>query len=104
MSYFDPTHIIYLSLSRPFITGSTFCSRDDNTGRYHNDGAFAGLFAFTKHLISQSDDDHQLFRPDMYHHSLKLPWSFDLLSNGLNILLGHDRAVHYWKEGLRKGV
>jgi hypothetical protein len=75
----------------PFVTGSSFWKREGDN--FHNDGAFAGLF---KH--------EHFFYPSQYHHSLLLPWSFDLLSNGLNILLGHDRAVHYWEEGYSRGV
>lgn len=75
----------------PFVTGSSFWKREGDN--FHNDGAFAGLF---KH--------EYFFYPSQYQHSLLLPWSFDLLSNGLNILLGHDRAVHYWEEGYSRGV
>jgi hypothetical protein len=75
----------------PFVTGSSFWKREGDN--FHNDGAFAGLFK-----------RQQFFYPGQYHHSLLLPWSVDLLSNGLNILLGHDRAVHYWEEGYSRGV
>jgi hypothetical protein len=66
---------------------------------YYNDGAFAGLF---QSFIPMSKQYGHFFHPQRYHYSVLLPWSFDLISNGLNILLGYERAVHFWEEGLRR--
>jgi hypothetical protein len=85
----------------PFVTGSSFGKRDDRNGAYHNDGAFAGLLG---NLIPQSIHEMGLFLPHQYHHSLLLPWRFDLLSNNLNMRMSHDKAVHFWEEGLRRGL
>ena len=69
---------------------------------YINDGAFAGLF---QNFISrkQKKDLHQ-FLPERHHFSLLLPWNIDLLLNGLNMNMRCERAVHFWREGLRRGV
>ena len=71
----------------PFVTGSSFWKTEGDV--YHNDGAFAGLLQIFNPSLSKRD---KFGHPYHYHHSLLLPWSFDLLSNGLNILLGHDRG------------
>jgi len=84
----------------PFVTGSSFGFFDETTGLHHNDGAFAGLL---QNLLLKPKNGEQYFPPRQYDHSLLLPWNFDLLSNGLNMLLSHDKAVHFWKEGLERG-
>jgi hypothetical protein len=71
----------------PFVTGSSFWKTEG--GVYHNDGAFAGLLQSFNPSLSKRE---KFCHPRQYHHSLLLPWSFDLLTNGLNILLGHDRG------------
>lgn len=87
-----------LVFSRPFVTGSSFWKQDDNY--YHNDGAFAGLL---QSLIPLSDSE-PIFQPHRHRHSLLLPWNLDLLSRGLDILIGREKAVQYWKEGLKRGA
>eukprot|EP00970_Alexandrium_tamarense_P002741 scaffold387_cov195-Alexandrium_tamarense.AAC.21 len=69
----------------------SFGKRDDQS--LHNDGAFAGLLRGL--TLTLADENH---------HSLRLPWNFDLLWNGLNMLLGHDRALQFWNEGLKRGI
>ncbi len=83
----------------PFVTGSSFWKRGGDV--YHSDGAFAGLLH--SFYPSLSKQEH-LFHPRKYHHALLLPWNLDLLSNGLNILLGYDQAIYYWEEGYKRGV
>lgn len=85
------------ALYRPFVTGSSFWKQDG--GHYYNDGAFAGLL---RCMIPSSEG--YLSQLGRNHHSLLLPWSFDLLSRGLNILLGREKAIEFWEEGLKKGV
>ncbi len=82
----------------PFLTGSSFWKRGGDV--YHNDGAFAGLLQSFNPSLSKQE---HLFHPRQYNHSLLLPWNLDLLSNGLNILLGYDRAIYYWEEGYKRG-
>ena len=86
----------------PFITGDSLGLRlqdeDGSFFRYHNDGAFAGLLQSL--LITT-----EIFNPSKYRHSLLLPWRFDILINGLNLFaLDHAKAIHYWEEGMRRGV
>ena len=84
----------------PFITGDSLGIPRDEDGsfRYHNDGAFAGLL---QSLLVTTE----LFDPSKYRHSLLLPWRFDILINGLNLFaLDHAKAIHYWEEGMRRGV
>ncbi|KAL3794328.1 hypothetical protein ACHAW5_009888 [Stephanodiscus triporus] len=82
----------------PFVTGSSFWKQDDNY--YHNDGAFVGLL---QSLIPLSDSE-PLFQPRRHRHSLLLPWNLDLLSHSLDILIGREKAVQYWTEGLKRGA
>jgi hypothetical protein len=86
-----PFSIVQRTISRPFVTGRSFGKRDDQS--LHNDGAFAGLLRGL--TLTLADENH---------HSLRLPWNFDLLWNGLNMLLGHDRALQFWNEGLKRGI
>lgn len=82
--------------NRPFITGESFGKWDDESGVYHNDGAFSGLLESV--FFPRSEGRHG------HNYSLLLPWRYGLLSDGLNIGLKHDSAVQYWKEGLMRGV
>ena len=79
----------------PLITGDSLGILDeDQNFRYHNDGAFVGLLRRS-----------EMFDPSKYRHSLLLPWRFDILINGLNLFaLDHAKAIHYWEEGMRRGV
>jgi len=79
----------------PLITGDSLGILDeDQNFRYHNDGAFVGLLRRS-----------EMFDPSKYTHSLLLPWRFDILINGLNLFaLDHAKAIHYWEEGMRRGV
>jgi len=83
----------------PLITGDSLGILDeDQNFRYHNDGAFAGLL---QSLLVTTE----LFDPSKYRHSLLLPWRFDILINGLNLFaLDHAKAIHYWEEGMRRGI
>lgn len=76
----------------PFITGPAL-GKQDKSGEYHNDGAFAALFYGWKSLFGE-DAVHA----DQY--DMKLPWDIDLLWNGLNIVLDYDKAIHFWNKGL----
>jgi hypothetical protein len=78
----------------PFITGSSIYDND-----YHNDGVFAGLLQ----SLNPLSVDEPLFQPWRHHHSLLLPWSFELLSHGLNILLDREKAIKFWKDGFKRG-
>ena len=79
----------------PLITGDSLGILDeDQNFRYHNDGAFVGLLRRS-----------EMFDPSKYRHSLLLPWRFDILINGLNLFaLDHAKAIHYWEEGMRRGI
>jgi hypothetical protein len=88
---------LMLAFSRPFVTGSSFWKQDDDF--YYNDGAFAGLL---RSVIPFSKTES--FQPGRHHHSLRLPWSFDLLFHGLDILLGREKAIEFWEEGLKRGA
>ena len=80
----------------PLITGDSLGIPRDEDGsfRYYNDGAFVGLLRRS-----------ELFDPSKYRHSLLLPWRFDILINGLNLFaLDHAKAIHYWEEGVRRGI
>jgi len=83
----------------PLITGDSLGILDeDQNFRYHNDGAFAGLL---QSLLVTTE----LFDPSKYRHSLLLPWRFDILINGLNLFaLDHAKAIHYWEDGMRRGI
>ena len=78
----------------PFITGSSIYDND-----YHNDGVFAGLLQ----SLNPLSVDEPLFQPWRHHHSLLLPWSFELLSHGLNILLDREKAIKFWEDGFKRG-
>jgi hypothetical protein len=86
--YLTLTPLLSVIQSRPFITGHSFGTRDEN-GLYHLDGAFSGLFQVSN---PQSKSERRRL-------PLLLPWSFGLLLNGLNMLLSHDRATRFWEEG-----
>jgi hypothetical protein len=85
----------------PTVTGFPLGNFNRNTGSHHNDGAFVGLL---QNLISSSENDINLFEPATYHHSLLLPWNFELLSHSLNMLLSHDGAAGFYRQGLDRGV
>lgn len=78
----------------PFITGSSVYDND-----YHNDGVFAGLLQ----SLNPLSVDEPLFQPWRHQHSLLLPWSFELLSHGLNILLDREKAIKFWEDGFKRG-
>ena len=80
------------------MTGPSFTILDDETGMHHNDGAFSGLF------LSRQAKSKLLFGQCQRHHSLNVPWTFDMQSNILNIFLSSERAKYFWNEGFANGV
>lgn len=73
----------------PFITGPTLGDIDE-FGNYHNDGAFAALLHGWS-MFKENAGTEQ--------YTLKLPWDAELLYNGLNIVLDHDKAIRFWNIG-----
>ena len=83
------------------MTGAFPGQRDPASGRRVNDGAFAQLLGNVPYLFGGGDVSP---RRRGHDHALLLPWSVDLLANGLNMRLSRDRARHFWREGARRGA
>ncbi|KAL7485532.1 hypothetical protein ACHAW6_011136 [Cyclotella cf. meneghiniana] len=86
----------------PFVTGPTLGKFDASSETYHNDGAFVSLLHGWHTLLRTITRNQKSEVSNMY--SLKLPWDAELIFHGLNLGLDRDKAVHFWRRGLSRGV